>query len=69
MSLTMLVREVLAASGRPEELLDVDDDADTTVQGDKTSLERAVRNLMDNADRHAGEPARSASNATTAPSS
>ncbi|SFF50038.1 sensor histidine kinase [Blastococcus tunisiensis] len=53
-SLTALVREVVADSGRPEELLEGADDADTTIQGDKTSLERAVRNLLDNADRHAG---------------
>ncbi|TQN38067.1 signal transduction histidine kinase [Blastococcus colisei] len=53
-SLTELVRQVIADSGRPQELLVVDDDADTTVRGDKTSLERAVRNLLDNADRHAG---------------
>jgi two-component system sensor histidine kinase MtrB len=55
-SLTALVREVMADGGRPEELLAVDAEAGTTVRGDKTSLERAVRNLLDNADRHAGGP-------------
>lgn len=51
-----LVRQVLAHGGRPDDLLAVADGADTTVRGDKTSLERAVRNLLDNADRHAGGP-------------
>ena len=55
-SLTALVREVMAESGRPAELLDAADEAGTTVHGDKHSLERAVRNLLDNADRHAGGP-------------
>jgi two-component system, OmpR family, sensor histidine kinase MtrB len=54
--LATLVRQVLADSDRPAELLTVPGDADTTVRGDKTSLERAVRNLLDNADRHAGGP-------------
>ncbi|TFV79557.1 HAMP domain-containing histidine kinase [Blastococcus sp. CT_GayMR19] len=49
-----LVRQVLTDSGRPAELLEVPAGADTTVPGDKTTLERAVRNLLDNADRHAG---------------
>jgi signal transduction histidine kinase len=49
-----LVREVLAASGRPVELLRTDDEERTVVRGDKLQLERAVRNLLDNADRHAG---------------
>lgn len=49
-----LVREVLAASGRDPGLLVTDPDDETTVRGDKRGLERAVRNLLDNADRHAG---------------
>ncbi len=53
-----LVREVLAAGGRPADLLDADPAADTVVRGDKSWLERAVRNLLDNADRHAGGPRR-----------
>jgi len=53
--LATLVRQVLADGDRPAELLEASDD-DTTVRGDKTSLERAVRNLLDNADRHAGGP-------------
>ncbi|MGY1624145.1 sensor histidine kinase [Geodermatophilus sp. SYSU D00965] len=55
-SMTTLVREVLAASGRDAGLLAADPDEETTVVGDKTGLERAVRNLLDNADRHAGGP-------------
>ena len=53
-SLGALVREVLAHRGCPPDLLHADPDADTTVRGDKTGLERAVTNLLDNADRHAG---------------
>ena len=49
-----LVREVIAATGRDPGLLVADPDEETTVLGDKRSLERAVRNLLDNADRHAG---------------
>ncbi|MGY1774127.1 sensor histidine kinase [Blastococcus sp. SYSU D00813] len=49
-----LVREVLAATGRPADLLESDPAGDTVVRGDKAWLERAVRNLLDNADRHAG---------------
>jgi two-component system sensor histidine kinase MtrB len=52
--LAALVREVLAASDRDPGLLVADPDEETTVLGDKRSLERAVRNLLDNADRHAG---------------
>ena len=52
--LAALVREVLADSGRDPGLLVADPDEETTVLGDKRSLERAVRNLLDNADRHAG---------------
>ena len=52
--LAALVREVLVASGRDPGLLRADPDEETTVLGDKRSLERAVRNLLDNADRHAG---------------
>ena len=49
-----LVREVLAATGRPPDLLASDEDARTVVAADKRGLQRAVRNLLDNADRHAG---------------
>ena len=49
-----LVREVLAASARPADLLVADEDAATVVAADKRELQRAVRNLLDNADRHAG---------------
>lgn len=52
--LGQLVRELLAATGRPAELLVADEDARTVVTGDKRGLQRAVRNLLDNADRHAG---------------
>jgi signal transduction histidine kinase len=54
-SLSELVREVLASTGRSVELA-ADPDSATTVTGDKLSLERAVSNLLDNADRHAGGP-------------
>ncbi|SOC47805.1 Signal transduction histidine kinase [Blastococcus aggregatus] len=53
-SLTALTREVLAVTGRPAEMLAGDPDEETIVLGDKTGLERAVRNLLENADRHAG---------------
>jgi two-component system, OmpR family, sensor histidine kinase MtrB len=53
-SLSALVREVLAHRGCAPDLLHADADEDTTVRGDKTRLERAVTNLLDNADRHAG---------------
>ncbi|MDT0277321.1 sensor histidine kinase [Blastococcus goldschmidtiae] len=53
-SMTALAREVLAVTGRPPELLDGDPDEETVVRGNKNSLERALRNLLDNADRHAG---------------
>jgi two-component system sensor histidine kinase MtrB len=49
-----LAREVLAATGRPPDLLTADDDASTAVRADKHRLERALRNLLDNADRHGG---------------
>ncbi len=52
-SMAALVREVLASTGRSVPLAG-DDDVDTTVTGDKLSIERAVSNLLDNADRHAG---------------
>jgi signal transduction histidine kinase len=55
-SLTGLVREVLTTSGRPAGLLTADPEQETTVLGDKTALERAVSNLLENADRHAGGP-------------
>ncbi len=51
-----LVREVLAAGGRPADLLEADPDEHTVVRGDKAWLERAVSNLLENADRHAGGP-------------
>ncbi|MGY1822003.1 sensor histidine kinase [Geodermatophilus sp. SYSU D00079] len=53
-SMTALVREVLATSGRDPGLLAGDPEEQTVVTGDKGGLERAVRNLLDNADRHAG---------------
>ncbi|MFW3169886.1 sensor histidine kinase [Geodermatophilus sp. CPCC 206100] len=55
-SMTALVREVLAAGRRDAALLHGDPDEETVVTGDKNGLERAVRNLLDNADRHAGGP-------------
>jgi signal transduction histidine kinase len=55
-SMTALVREVLAAGGRDADLLAADPDEETSVVGDKNGLERAVRNLLENADRHAGGP-------------
>ena len=53
-SVTALVREVLAGSSRPAGLLHARPDGDTVVPGDKRQLERAVLNLLDNADRHGG---------------
>ncbi|WNV76840.1 HAMP domain-containing sensor histidine kinase [Geodermatophilus sp. DSM 44513] len=53
-SLSALVREVITGSGRSASLLQADDDGRTIVRADKGRLERAVRNLLDNADRHAG---------------
>ena len=53
-SMAALVREVLLRGGGPVERLTAVDDADTQVRADKTSLERAVRNLLDNAERHGG---------------
>jgi two-component system sensor histidine kinase MtrB len=55
-SMTALVREVLAQGGRSDALLQVSPEADTTVRGDKPRLERAVRNLLENADRYGGGP-------------
>ncbi len=49
-SLDEVVRQTLLGSGRPETLLQVS--APVLVRGDKRRLERALRNLMDNADRH-----------------
>jgi signal transduction histidine kinase len=50
-----LLRELLAVTGRPAGLLDVADGGGTAVvRADKPALERAVRNLLDNADRHGG---------------
>jgi two-component system, OmpR family, sensor histidine kinase MtrB len=53
-SMSALVRELLAARGRPGIDVRAAPDEQTTVQGDKASLERAVQNLLDNAERHAG---------------
>ncbi|MGY1808679.1 sensor histidine kinase [Blastococcus sp. SYSU D00669] len=50
--LAALAREVLVATGRPVDLLHTG--GRTVVGGDKRQLERALRNLLDNADRHAG---------------
>jgi signal transduction histidine kinase len=55
-NLATLVREVLARTGRPADLLQADGDDSGIVHGDKPGLERAVRNLLDNADRHGGGP-------------
>lgn len=55
-SLTALVREVLRTSGRDDLEFRADPEGTTTVLADKPGLERAVRNLLDNADRHAGGP-------------
>jgi two-component system, OmpR family, sensor histidine kinase MtrB len=57
-SMTALVREVLERTGRPVDLLAGGPEPETTVLGDKSRLERAVRNLLDNADRYAGGPER-----------
>lgn len=51
-SMTALVREVLEGTDRSVGLLDAGPEAETTVLGDKSRLERAVRNLLDNADRY-----------------
>jgi two-component system sensor histidine kinase MtrB len=47
-----LVAQVLRQSGRRHELLDAEGPA--AVMGDRLQLERAVVNLLDNADRHGG---------------
>ena len=52
--LAVLVREVLLHRGLPLDLLQAAPDGETAVRGDKTRLERAVTNLLDNAERHAG---------------
>jgi two-component system sensor histidine kinase MtrB len=52
-SMAALVRELLTERGHPEAQLRAGPDEETTVHGDKSSLERAVRNLLDNAERHA----------------
>ena len=57
-SLGALVREVLVRGGRPAGLLHTGPDEETVVVGDKLRLERAVTNLLQNADRHAGGPTR-----------
>ena len=51
--LAELVHEVLLRTGRDPGLL-VPGDGDTRVPVDKGRIERAVRNLLDNADRHGG---------------
>ncbi|MCF6746422.1 HAMP domain-containing histidine kinase, partial [Blastococcus sp. KM273128] len=56
--LAALVREVLEGTGRPVDLLEAGPGEGTTVLGDKSRLERAVRNLLDNADRYGGGPER-----------
>jgi two-component system sensor histidine kinase MtrB len=53
-SLAALVRELLRRRNRGDELLTADGDDETLVRADKNRLERAVVNLLDNADRHAG---------------
>ncbi|MGY1780634.1 ATP-binding protein [Geodermatophilus sp. SYSU D01036] len=54
-SLADLTREVLVSTGRDPGLLATDGDpADMRVTADKGRLERALRNLLDNADRHGG---------------
>ncbi|OMQ08656.1 two-component sensor histidine kinase, partial [Modestobacter sp. VKM Ac-2676] len=54
-SVAALVREVLERTGHPVDLLTADDDESATVVlARKLPLERAVRNLVENADRHAG---------------
>jgi two-component system, OmpR family, sensor histidine kinase MtrB len=55
-SMTQLVRELVAQRGRPVGTFTEGAESDTVVCGDKASLERAVRNLLDNADRHADGP-------------
>jgi signal transduction histidine kinase len=50
-----LLRELLSVTGRPADLLDVAPGSEAVVvHADKPALERAVRNLLDNADRHGG---------------
>ncbi len=51
--LAELAREVLVRTGRDPALL-AREDGDTQVAVDKGRLERALRNLLDNADRHGG---------------
>ena len=53
--MTALAREVLAGRDDPVPL-ESDPEAATVVRVDKRSLQRAVRNLVENADRHAGGP-------------
>jgi signal transduction histidine kinase len=50
-SMAALVREIVGDDGPP---LRTAADEETRVAGDKNSLERAVRNLLENADRHGG---------------
>jgi two-component system sensor histidine kinase MtrB len=57
-SMTALVREVLEGTGRSAGLLEADAEPETIVLGDKSRLERAVRNLLDNADRYGAGPVR-----------
>ncbi|TYP80647.1 sensor histidine kinase [Blastococcus xanthinilyticus] len=57
-SMGELVREVLEGTGRDVGLLVAEPGDGTTVLGDKSRLERAVRNLLDNADRYGDGPVR-----------
>lgn len=52
LSLRELLTHTLTDTGRPEPLLTVE--TDSIVSGRKLALERALSNLMDNADRHGG---------------
>lgn len=50
LSLSELIRHTVANSGRSVDLIAVDEDS--VIRGHKLALERALTNLMDNADRH-----------------
>jgi two-component system sensor histidine kinase MtrB len=56
--LAELVVDVLVRSGHPPDLLEVAGADATVVSANRMMLERAVANLLDNADRHAGGPTR-----------
>ncbi len=53
-SVGAVVREVLDRAGTPDGVLTADGDDETLVRLGKNRLERAVSNLVDNAQRHAG---------------